>query len=128
MKFTNHHISDLVVRLSNAVNRQHKTVFFANVKVIYSVLELLLDQGYIQGFVVVDNVIHVNLKYVKGVSVIDQLNVISKPSNRVYKSVKNIPVFYNGLGITVLSTSKGIVTDTQARELNVGGEILCQVF
>ena len=128
MKFTNHHVSDLVVRLKNAAQRNHLTTILPNVKIVVSILKLLEAQGYIQSFVVDNFQVTVHLKYLKNESIIKKINVVSKPSIRVYKSAKDIPSFYNGLGITVVSTPKGILTDNQARDFGVGGEVLCQVF
>ncbi|MFT6083266.1 MAG: small subunit ribosomal protein S8 [Alphaproteobacteria bacterium] len=128
MKFTNHHVSDLVVRLKNAAQRNHLTTILPNVKIVVSILKLLEEQGYIQKFVVDTFQVTVHLKYLKNESIIKKINVVSKPSIRVYKGAKDIPSFYNGLGVTVVSTPKGILTDNQARDFGVGGEVLCQVF
>lgn len=128
MKFTNHHISDLVVRIKNAVQRKHKTVVVPNVRIISSVLNILFKEGYIQSYDIQSRFIVVTLKYEKENSVITDFIVLSKPSIRVYKKVNEVPCFYNGLGISIVSTSKGVVSDAQAREAGVGGEILCQIF
>jgi small subunit ribosomal protein S8 len=128
MKFTNHHVSDLVVRLRNASQRGHLTAVLPNVKIVSSVLNLLQVQGYIGSITQDNNSLVAELKYIKNDPVIKQIIVISKPSKRVYKGVSDIPSYYNGLGITVVSTPKGILTDVQARENGVGGEVLCQVF
>ena len=128
MKFTNHHVSDLVVRLRNASQRGHLSTVLPNVKIVLSVLNLLQAQGYVGGITQDKNSLVVELKYVKNDPVIKQIAVVSKPSKRVYKGVNNIQSYYNGLGITVVSTPKGVLTDTQARENGVGGEVLCQVF
>ncbi len=128
MKFTNHHVSDLVVRLKNATQRSHSSVILPNVKIVLAILKVLQDQGYIGEIKQEQLSIVAELKYLKNDSVIKQILVVSKPSMRVYKKSKDVPSFYNGLGITVLSTPKGILTDTQARDSGVGGEILCQVF
>lgn len=128
MKFTNHHVSDLVVRLKNATQRSHSSVVLPNVKIVFAILKVLQEQGYIGEIKQEKLSIVAELKYIKNDSVIKQILVVSKPSMRVYKKSKDVPSFYNGLGITVLSTPKGILTDTQARDSGVGGEILCQVF
>ncbi len=128
MKFTNHHVSDLVVRLKNAVQRHHSTVSLPNVRIVKAVLLLLKEQGYIGNLMINNNEIIVELRYIKSDSVIKQIRVVSKPSSRVYCGVKNVPSFFNGLGITVISTPKGILTDSQARDIGIGGEVLCQVF
>jgi small subunit ribosomal protein S8 len=128
MKFTNHHVSDLVVRIKNATQRNHISLFVPNVRIVKDVLTLLVEQGYILSYNVKDFEIEVFLKYLQNDSVIKSINVVSKPSKRVYKGVKELPSFYNGLGISIISTPKGILTDEQARQFSVGGEILCQVF
>ena len=128
MKFSNHHVSDLVVRIKNECQRSHTTVILPNVKLVYSVLVVLQEQGYIGNIVKCDAYITVELRFIKAESVIKQIKVVSKPSKRIYKSVGEIPSFFNGLGITIVSTPKGVLTDVQARESGVGGEILCQVF
>jgi small subunit ribosomal protein S8 len=128
MKFTNHHVSDLVVRIKNATQRNHLKLLLPNVKIVKSVLTLLKEQGYIVDYNVKGFDIEVSLKYLKNNSVIKSINVVSKPSKRVYKAVKELPSFYNGLGLSIISTPKGILTDEQARQFGVGGEVLCQVF
>ncbi|MFT4003085.1 MAG: 30S ribosomal protein S8, partial [Rhizobium sp.] len=89
--------------------------------------------GYIRGYSVVDfgngkSELNIELKYYEGSSVIREIGRVSKPGRRVYVSVKSIPQVANGLGITILSTPKGVMADHQAREQNVGGEVLCSVF
>jgi len=128
MKFTNHHVSDLIVRLKNAAQRKHSTTILPNVKIVKSILSLLKDEGYIESFKVDVSEIVVSLKYIKGNPCIKFFRVVSKPSNRVYKAVNSIPLYYNGLGLTIVSTPKGILTDEKARQYGVGGEVLCQVF
>jgi small subunit ribosomal protein S8 len=128
MKFTNHHVSDLVVRLKNATQRSHLSVVLPNVKIVFAILKVLQDQGYVGEIKQEQLSIVAYLKYLKNDSVIKQILVVSKPSMRVYKKSKDVPSFYNGLGVTIVSTPKGILTDTQARDSGVGGEILCQVF
>ena len=128
MKFTNHHISDLVIRIKNAVQRKHKTVVVPNVRIVSSVLDILFKEGYVQKYEIQSRSIVVHLKYEKDNSVITDFIVSSKPSVRVYKKANQVPCFYNGLGVSIVSTSKGVVSDAQAREIGVGGEVLCQIF
>jgi small subunit ribosomal protein S8 len=116
------------VRLKNASQRGHLSVVLPNVKIVYSLLLLLQEQGYVGEIKKENNSLLVDLRYLKSDPVIKQILVVSKPSKRVYSSVDSIKSFYNGLGITVLSTPKGLLTDAQARENGVGGEVLCQVF
>jgi len=97
------------------------------------VLDVLQAEGYIRGYSEVDygngkSEIEIELKYYEGASVIREIGRVSKPGRRVYVSVKSIPQVANGLGITILSTPKGVMADHQAREQNVGGEVLCSVF
>jgi small subunit ribosomal protein S8 len=97
------------------------------------VLEVLRDEGYIRGFSRVDyndgkSEIEIELKYFDGQPVIRQIKRISSPGRRVYSSVKDIPTIANGLGVAILSTPKGVMSDSQARRENVGGEVLCSIF
>ena len=98
-----------------------------------NVLTVLQGEGFIRGFAIVEQVgtkaeIEVELKYFDGAPVIRELKRISKPGRRVYTSVATLPTVYNGLGISILSTPKGVMSDADARAQNVGGEVLCTVF
>ena len=98
-----------------------------------NVLEVLRDEGFIRGYSQTDfddgkSEILIDLKYHEGESVIKEINRISKPGRRVYSSVDSMPLVRNGLGISIISTSKGVMSDKNARTNNVGGEILCVVF
>ena len=128
MKFTNHHISDVVTRIKNATLRGHATVFVPNVGISKNLLEVLKQEGYIESYEASGYEINVKLRYDNEKSVIVEFNVVSKPSRRVYKKANEVPSYYNGLGVTVLSTSKGVMSDAQAYDAGIGGEILCQVF
>ena len=97
------------------------------------VLDVLKAEGYIRGYSQVDfdngkSEIEIELKYYDGAPVIREIARVSKPGRRVYVSVKSIPQVANGLGISILSTPKGVMADHEAREQNVGGEVLCQIF
>jgi small subunit ribosomal protein S8 len=97
------------------------------------VLEVMKEEGYIRGFSRIDysggkSEIEIELKYFEGEPVIREIARVSKPGRRVYASVKSIPQVANGLGIAILSTPKGVMADHEAREQNVGGEVLCQIF
>jgi small subunit ribosomal protein S8 len=96
------------------------------------VLEVLAKEGYIRGFATVEkdgkSEIEVELKYFDGAPVIKQMQRVSKPGRRVYASVDTLPSVFNGLGISILSTPKGVMSDSDARAQNVGGEVLCTVF
>ena len=97
------------------------------------VLDVLQSEGYIRGYSQVDydngkSEFEIELKYYDGAPVIREISRVSKPGRRVYVSVKSIPQVANGLGISILSTPKGVMADHEAREQNVGGEVLCQIF
>lgn len=128
MKFTNHHVSDIVIRLKNALLRGHSEVVLPNVNIVRSIILILKTEGFITDFKVEGLGIKVALKYYDNRPVISSLKAVSKPSKRVYASHKSIPSYYNGLGITIISTSKGVMTDIEAVQKSVGGEVLCQVF
>lgn len=126
-------IGDMLTRIRNGFLAK-KT----EVEVIYSkenlgILNVLKNEGYIGEFNEIElrkgvKVINVELKYYKNESVIKELKRISKPSRRVYTSVTDMPLVYNGLGVSVVSTSKGILSDAEAKSQNLGGEIICSVF
>jgi small subunit ribosomal protein S8 len=96
------------------------------------VLEVLHKEGYIRGFAVIEkdgkSEIEVELKYFDGLPAIKEIDRVSKPGRRVYASVETLPSVFNGLGISILSTPKGVMSDSDARAQNVGGEVLCTVF
>ena len=125
-------LGDLLARLRNAQMRNKSKVSSPNSKLRERVLEVLKSEGYIRGYAVVEregrSEIEIELKYFDGEPVIREIERVSKPGRRVYVSVKNLPRVNNGLGISVLSTPKGIMADHDAREANVGGEILFTVF
>ncbi len=125
-------ISDMLARIKNACQRCFETVDIPSSKIKAGVLQALEREGYINGFkeIVKDDreFLRVTLRYYEGTSVIKKLDRVSKPSRRVYSKLKKISNVFNGFGIYVLSTSKGIMSDAEAREQNVGGEILCKVF
>ena len=124
-------LGDMLTRIRNAQMRHMSKVVTPSSKLRLRVLEVLQAEGYIRGFVVVEKDGHKNieieLKYFEGSPVINDLRRVSKPGRRVYSSVSDIPLERNGLGISILSTSKGVMSDNMARENNVGGEILCRV-
>jgi small subunit ribosomal protein S8 len=112
--------------------RNKSKVSSPNSRLRESVLEVLKTEGYIRGYAVVEkdgrSEIEVELKYFDGEPVIREIERVSKPGRRVYTSVKNMPRINNGLGVTIVSTPKGVMADHDARDANVGGEILCKVF
>ena len=125
-------LGDLLARIRNAQMRNKSKVSSPNSKLRESVLEVLKSEGYIRGYAVVEregrSEIEIELKYFDGEPVIREIERISKPGRRVYTSVKNLPRINNGLGVAIVSTPKGVMADHQARDANVGGEILCTVF
>ena len=126
-------LGDLLTRIRNAQMRNKSKVSSPNSRLRESVLEVLKTEGYIRGYATLAHSdgrseIEIELKYFDGEPVIREIERVSKPGRRVYASVKNLPRVNNGLGISVLSTPKGIMADHEAREANVGGEILFTVF
>ncbi|MCH8465332.1 MAG: 30S ribosomal protein S8 [Roseinatronobacter sp.] len=126
-------LGDMLTRIRNAQMRGKSTVRTPASKLRAWVLDVLKDEGYIRGY---ENVtsesghaeLEISLKYADGQPVIRELKRISKPGRRVYSGVREIPHVRNGLGISVVSTPKGVMSDAAARAANVGGEVLCRVF
>ena len=126
-------IGDMIARIRNAQMRNKPKVSMPGSKQRERVLEVLKAEGYIRGFAAVKHdsgrdELEVELKYFDGTPVIREIERVSKPGRRVYASVKALPRINNGLGISILSTPKGVMADHAAREANVGGEILFTVF
>ena len=126
-------IADMLTRLRNAISAKHKTVEIPASKEKMEIARILLEEGYINEYNLVDagsfKNIQVSLKYDEnGQSVIQGLKRISKPGLRIYSDKDNLPKVISGLGIAIISTNKGIVTDRVARSLNVGGEVLAYVW
>ena len=126
-------IGDLITRIRNAQQRSKSKVTTPGSRLRASVLEVLKTEGYIRGYTTVEHKdgrseFEIELKYFDGAPVIREIECVSKPGRRVYASVKGLPRVNNGLGISILSTPKGVMADHDAREHNVGGEILCTVF
>ena len=126
-------ISDLITRIRNAQMRNKSKVSTPGSRMRANVLEVLKSEGYIRGYATLEHAggrseIEIELKYADGEPVIREIDRVSKPGRRVYVSAKNLPRVHNGLGISVLSTPKGIMADHDARDANVGGEVLFTVF
>jgi len=126
-------IADMLTRIRNANSSKHESVNVPASKVKIEIAKILEKEGYINGYEIIeDNVqgmIKINLKYAQGKQkVITGLKRVSKPGLRVYASNENLPKVLKGLGIAIISTSKGIMTDKEARKLNVGGEVLAFVW
>ncbi|MBQ7917228.1 MAG: 30S ribosomal protein S8 [Clostridia bacterium] len=129
----NDSIADLLTRIRNAQTARHETVSVETSIMKKSIVQILLDEGYISSFEEVDNGknkdIVITLKYVnKNQKVITGLKRISKPGRRIYASCEELPKVLNGLGIVIVSTSKGVMTDREARKLGIGGEVLAYVW
>jgi len=130
-------IADMLARVRNALMAKHLSVAMPASKIKEAVAKILKDEGYIESYqVVTDEKLHlslvIRLKYVGDTkhqrSVITGLTRVSKPGRRIYTSVKDIPWVRSGMGITILSTPKGVITGQQAHRLNVGGEVICYVW
>lgn len=125
-------LGDMLTRIRNAQTRGMNRVSTPASKLRRRVLEVLESEGYIRSFTEIErdghHNIEIELKYFRGKPVIQEIKRISKPGRRVYSSVKDIPLVRNGLGISILSTPQGVLSDNVARARNVGGEILCRVF
>ena len=129
-------IADMLTRVRNALMREHPTVSIPHSKIKESLANVLKDEGYIEDFSILpekpQQVIQLKLKYVGGrrdrQSVITGLERVSRPGRRVYVGKKDIPWVLSGMGIAVLTTSKGIMTGQQARHQGVGGEVICKIW
>ena len=124
-------LGDMLTRIRNGQAAHKTAVNTPASKLRVSVLEVLRREGYIRGFRREDvghGELSIELKYHNGEPVIRELRRVSKPGRRIYSPVKDLPRVYNGLGIAILSTPQGVMSDAEAREAHVGGEILCTVF
>jgi small subunit ribosomal protein S8 len=126
-------LGDMLTRIRNAGMRRKTKVSTPGSRLRANVLEVLKDEGYIRGFSTTDygngrTEFEIELKYHEGLPVIREIERVSKPGRRVYSAVAAMPRVANGLGITIVSTPKGVMADHSAREQNVGGELLCRVF
>jgi len=129
-------VADMLTRMRNAMMRQHQTVSVPHSKIKESVAQVLKEEGYIEDFQVLPEkpraIIQIKLKYVGGRrerrSVITGLERVSRPGRRVYVGKREIPWVLSGMGVAVLTTSKGIMTGQKARRLGLGGEVLCKVW
>ncbi len=124
-------VGDMLTRIRNALMRGKSKCATPASKMRARVLDVLVSEGYLRGYAEVEKdgfkEFEIELKYYDGEPVIREIRRISKPGRRVYSSVKSLPQIRNGLGISILSTPKGVMSDNIAREQNVGGEIICQV-
>jgi small subunit ribosomal protein S8 len=125
-------IADFLTRIRNACKAKHLRVDVPASKMKIKICEILKNENFIHDFSIIEdnkqNIIRIQLKYRNGMSAISGLKRISKPGLRIYKGVEELPRVLNGLGIAVISTSKGLLTDKQARSLSVGGEVICYIW
>ena len=126
-------LGDMISRIKNAQMRNKPKVSSPGSRLRVSVLDVLKSEGYIRGYSTVEHKdgrseVEIELKYFDGEPVIREISRVSKPGRRVYASVKALPRIHNGLGVAIVSTPKGVMADHSARDANVGGEVLCQVY
>ena len=126
-------LSDMLARIRNGQQAHKDSVLSPASKIRANVLEVLQREGYIRGYSRTEtrlgvSELKIELKYVDGEPVIREITRISTPGRRVYSRISDLPRVYNGLGISILSTPRGVMSDNEARAANVGGEILCRVF
>jgi len=125
-------IGDMLARIKNSQMRNHKKVFLPSSKFKVKIAEVLKSEGYIIDFNVNDEEkkpnLEIYLKYSSGNPVISNIERVSKPGRRIFSSAESLPKINNGLGIAIVSTPKGVMTDIEARKQKIGGEIICKVF
>ena len=126
-------VGDMIARIKNAATRGRSKVSTPASKMRARVLDVLAEEGYIRGYQLVQKPgafpeFEIELKYFDGQPVIAEIRRVSKPGRRVYSGSKELPIVRNGLGITIVSTPRGVLSDAEAREHNVGGEVLAEVF
>jgi small subunit ribosomal protein S8 len=126
-------LGDMLTRIRNAQMRRRPKVVSPASNLRARVLDVLVEEGYIRGYTQVDQKnglkeLEIELKYAAGQPAIREIERVSKPGRRVYSPVKDLKTVKNGLGVSILSTPKGVMSDNRAREENVGGEVLCNVF
>ena len=131
---SNDTISDMLTRIRNANNAKHHLVRIPSTKMTRNIAEILKNEGFIEDFEILNTqqqlFIILSLKYIgpRRKPVITELKRISKPGVRIYSGSKTLPVILNHLGIAIISTSQGVMTDSQARNLKIGGEVLCYIW
>jgi len=125
-------IGDMLARIKNAQTRNHKKVTLPSSKFKIKIADVLKNEGYIIDFKIIEDKnksdLSIDLKYNSGNPVISTIERISKPGRRIFSSAESLPKINNGLGIAIVSTPKGVMTDIDARKHKVGGEIICKVF
>ena len=125
-------IGDMLARIKNSQSRNYKKIQMPNSKFKVKIAEVLKNEGYIIDYKINEDkkkpVLSINLKYHSGNPVISTIERISKPGRRIFSSAESLPKINNGLGIAIISTPKGVMTDLDARKQKIGGEIICKVF
>jgi small subunit ribosomal protein S8 len=125
-------IADMIARIQNAARAMMESVDIPASKMKLSVADILLKEGYIKAYKVVEDakqgILRINLKYHDGGHVISGMERVSKPGRRIYNGAQDLPIVRDGLGISILSTSQGIMTNSKARELGIGGEVLIRIW
>ena len=126
-------LGDMLTRIRNGQQAKKDSVLTPASTLRVRVLDVLKREGYIRGYSSEDvrpgvKILNIELKYSEGEPVIKEINRVSKPGRRVYAKIKELPKVYNGFGVSILSTPRGVMSDNEARAANVGGEVLCRVF
>ncbi len=126
-------LGDMLTRIRNGQSARKDVISAPASRLHMNVLEVLKREGYIRGYAREDvrpgvASLNIELKYVEGDPAIREISRVSTPGRRVYSKIRDLPRIYNGLGISIISTPRGVMSDAEARESNVGGEVLCQVF
>ena len=125
-------ISDLLSRIRNGQQVKKASILCPSSKIKLAILKVMKEEGYIRDYSLTEDtkgkIIEISLKYFHGEPVIKEIVRISKPGLRVYSSVKSMPVYKNNMGVSIISTSKGVMTNFKAKEINIGGEVLCRMY
>jgi len=126
-------LADVLTRIRNGQRASHEFVIAPSSKLVKSVLAVMLDEGYIKSYEEYTeragvHMLKIDLKYHKGLPVIEEISKVSKPGRRFYSKIDDLQQMYGGLGVMIVSTSKGVISDANARRLGVGGEVLCKLF
>ena len=125
-------ISDLLSRIRNGQQVKKASILCTSSKIKLAILKVMKEEGYIRDYSLTEDtkgkIIEISLKYFHGEPVIKEIVRISKPGLRVYSSVKSMPVYKNNMGVSIVSTSKGVMTNFKAKEINIGGEVLCRIY
>ena len=128
----NYMLADAVTRIRNGQRASHSVVRTGSSRMVKGVMDVLKEEGYIRDWRIVGDEkkpeLEVELKYFEGKPVINEIKLVSRPGRRVSSQIAKLPKFHNGLGVSILTTSKGVMSDHKARQENVGGEVLCNVF